>query len=303
MIGAWKKYRLWAVLGALMLTNVSLWAQEKENKNIKKSESLMRQAERSVKEGDFVKAESEYREALSKNPSNAKANYNFGHLYADKEMEAESMNQLLKTVKTAQSKEIKHKAFHNLGNAYMAQEDYAQAVRAYKDALRNDPTDDETRYNLAIAKDKLEKNPDQNQDENQDQDQDEDQDQSDNSRDNKESKDNQDQGDDQDQNKDQGDDQEDQNQQGQDQESEGGEDQNNEEGQQDQNNPEENQGENPQQDESNQDQQSQPDDGKMSDEQAENLLRAADNLEKGVQKKLNEQKGEKTPPQKNQKDW
>ena len=38
----------------------------------------------------------------------------------------------------------------------MNEERYKEAVEAYKNALRNDPTDDETRYNLALAKKLLE---------------------------------------------------------------------------------------------------------------------------------------------------
>src|SRR5690606_11598804 len=60
---------------------------------------------------------------------------------------------------TATEKSEKHKAFHNLGNTYMNEKKYTEAVDAYKNALRNNPNDDETRYNLALAKDMLEKNP------------------------------------------------------------------------------------------------------------------------------------------------
>jgi hypothetical protein len=41
----------------------------------------------------------------------------------------------------------------------MNEKDYTQAVEAYKNALRNDPTDEETRYNYALAKKMLKDNP------------------------------------------------------------------------------------------------------------------------------------------------
>src|SRR5699024_9545732 len=131
-------------------------AQETSKKEEKKSRSLVRKAERAKSANDFSEAEAAYRRALSKDLKNAEASYNFGHLYGDKEMEMESMSQLLKTAKNASSKELKHKAFHNLGNTYMKQKDYAQAVNAYKDALRNNPADEETRYNWAVAQEMLE---------------------------------------------------------------------------------------------------------------------------------------------------
>lgn len=275
-------------IGLILLLFVGLIpqmnAQHDPKKDLKKAESLIRKAERAKVENDFSGAEAEYRRALSKNEKSAEASYNFGHLYGDKDMEMESMSYLLRTAKNAESKDLKHKAFHNLGNAYMAQKDYAQAVRAYEDALRNNPTDDETRYNLAIAKDMLEKNPDQDDDNDQDQNEDDESSDDDNSRENKESQD-------QDQQEDQGDDQEEEDQD-QEQEEDGDEEQ--EAGQDDQQD---------QDDQDEQEQEQEPQEGEMSENQAENLLRAADNLEKDVQKKLNEKKGEKIPPQPNQKDW
>src|SRR5690606_35405368 len=52
----------------------------------------------------------------------------------------------------AEEKPLKHKAFHNKGNAFFQQKKYPEAIEAYKDALRNNPGDEETRYNLALAK-------------------------------------------------------------------------------------------------------------------------------------------------------
>ena len=57
-----------------------------------------------------------------------------------------------KQLETATSKAEKHKAFHNIGNILMQKEKCKEAVEAYKNALRNNPTDEETRYNLAVAK-------------------------------------------------------------------------------------------------------------------------------------------------------
>ena len=64
-----------------------------------------------------------------------------------------------------------------MGNFYMQKKEYEKAVEAYKNALRNNPADDETRYNYALAKELLEKEQ-QKQDQNQD-DQQQDDDQND----------------------------------------------------------------------------------------------------------------------------
>ena len=69
---------------------------------------------------------------------------------------------ILKLKKNSQIDLEKHSAFHNLGNTYMKKKDYAQAVEAYKNALRNNSEDDETRYNYALAKKFLEGDKRQN---------------------------------------------------------------------------------------------------------------------------------------------
>ena len=65
--------------------------------------------------------------------------------------------------------------YHNMGVLFQAGKDYAQAVEAYKMSLRNNPKDDETRYNLALAQKMLkdQQQNQQNQDQNQDQNKDE----------------------------------------------------------------------------------------------------------------------------------
>ena len=65
--------------------------------------------------------------------------------------------------------------YHNMGVLFQAGKDYAQAVEAYKMSLRNNPKDDKTRYNLALAQKMLkdQQQNQQNQDQNQDQNKDE----------------------------------------------------------------------------------------------------------------------------------
>ncbi len=55
--------------------------------------------------------------------------------------------------KSSKSKANKNKAqsFFNLGNAYMKEEKYSDAINAYKDALRIEPANEDTRYNLSEA--------------------------------------------------------------------------------------------------------------------------------------------------------
>lgn len=75
-----------------------------------------------------------------------------------------------------ESKLEKSDNFHNLGNARMKNKDYSGAIEAYKDALRLNPNDEQTRYNLSEAIRQLNNEQQQKKDDNQD-DQNDDQDQ------------------------------------------------------------------------------------------------------------------------------
>ena len=104
------------------------------------------------------------------------------------------------------SKIEKANNYHNMGNARMKSKDYQGAIDAYKEALRNNPNDDETRYNLSEAIRQLKQQQQQQQKDNKDN-----QDKKDN-QDNQNNQDNKDQ-----QNKDnQGDKKDGENQQNQD---------------------------------------------------------------------------------------
>jgi len=105
----------------------------------------------------FDEAEMSYRKAISSEPNNLKALYNLGNThYKEKDFD-EAAQRFFQAQKETDNKFQKHKAFHNMGNVYMQQKEYAKAIEAYKNALRNDSTDDKTRYNYALAKELLEK--------------------------------------------------------------------------------------------------------------------------------------------------
>ena len=121
----------------------------------------------------FEEAEMAYRKALSKAPERTEALFNLGNTHFQEQDFDEAKQRFFQTQKFAENKSSKHHAFHNLGNVFMKQKDYAKAVEAYKNALRNNSEDEETRYNYALAKELLEKEQDkeQNQDQNDQQDQ------------------------------------------------------------------------------------------------------------------------------------
>src|SRR5690606_38931619 len=217
----------------------------------------------------------------SLNPKSEIAKYNLGTAYYEKDKNAEAMLRFKQAATTATEKSEKHKAFHNLGNTYMNEKKYTEAVEAYKNALRNNPNDDETRYNLALAKDLLDKNPPPPENKDKDKDQDKkDQDKKD-QQDQQEKKDEGDKGDEKD-DKDKGDQKDDK--------KEGELDK-------DQSKPDK-----PKDEEGDKPQQQQPVPGQLSPQQVKSLLEAMNNEEKKTQDKINaeKQKGAKV---KSDKDW
>lgn len=250
------------------------------------------------KDGNFPKAEGEYRKAISKNPIDAVAKYNLANAYYNTEKYDEANNRYVEAAKTATTKKEKHKAFHNQGNTFMEQKKYKEAVEAYKNALRNNPKDDETRYNLALAKKMLEKQ--QNEDKGGDGDKDKDQNKDDNKdKENKDKKDGENKED-----KKEGDDEKDQKgDEGEDKKDEKGKDKEDK-----QDDPKEDgkekkkdnkEGEGKPEEKKQQPQQVQ---GQLSPQQVKSLLEAMNNEEKKVQDKINAKKakGAKT---KTEKDW
>lgn len=267
------------ILLVLFMAPIFTYAQEtkEQKKELKASQNYLSEAQQSLKQENFSTAEAEYRKAISLNPKSETAKYNLGTAYYGKEKNAEAMLRFKQAASTATTKSEKHRAFHNLGNTFMNEKKYQEAVESYKNALRNNPNDDETRYNLALAKDLLDKNPPPPQDsEDQKQDKNED---------NK----------DQDKQENQGD----QGDQGDDKEDKDKEDQNEDKGEKDEDDgkpdePKEGEGDKPQQ--------QQPVPGQLSPEQVKSLLEAMNNEERKVQEKINaeKQKGMKVQ---SDKDW
>lgn len=130
----------------------------------------IRQGNNRYKVGDFTGAEESYRSALEKNSNSDKGIFNLGDAYYQQERYEEAAQQFGLATKMAADPTQKAKAFHNMGNAHMGLKQYDKSVDAYKNALRLNPADEDTRYNLAYAQQMLQNQQNQNQDqENQDQ--------------------------------------------------------------------------------------------------------------------------------------
>jgi len=108
----------------------------------------------------YAKAEADYRVTESKkSPKKAVAGYNLGNSIYRQNQQGEAQIKYIQALESAKTKAEKHKIYHNLGNTFMLDKNYAAAAEAYKNALRNNPLDEETRYNYALAKKNEKENP------------------------------------------------------------------------------------------------------------------------------------------------
>jgi tetratricopeptide (TPR) repeat protein len=128
---------------------------------------LVRKGNRLYRDSAYVKAETSYVKAQEKNAAGYYATYNRGNALLRQNKPKEAMQQFEAASKMEASKTDKAKTWHNMGVIMQSQKQYADAINCYKEALRNEPTDNETRYNLALCQ-KLLKDQQQNQDQNKD---------------------------------------------------------------------------------------------------------------------------------------
>ena len=236
----------------------------------------------SIVSDNFIEAEKKYRLGVSARQNNSVGSYNLGNAYYKSELYDEAMLRHLEAVKNSTSKLEKHNAYHNIGNSLMQQKRCKDAVSAYKNALRNSPSDDESRYNLALAKEcaKEQGNGD-GEGNNKDKDKDKDK-----NKDDKENSD--DKKDNEEKNKDKGDEDKDE-KKGDEKEDEDGKPKNGDGDQKDKD-PNKDKGK------------PRPQPGKMSPQQVKNLLEAMNNEEKKVQDKMNASKTKGVKVQ-TEKDW
>lgn len=249
--------------------------------------------------GNFIDAEINYKKALEKNSDLLEAQFNLGDALVKQERFDEALEAFEKVSASTEDQNLKANALHNKGNVLLSQQDLEGAIESYKDALRINPKDQETRYNYAYVKKLLDQ---QQQQQNQDQEQNEDNQEENKEEDkeqNEEGNDQEDQKNEGSENKDQeNSENEDDKQDQQDQQDEGGN--NNDETEQNQQDKGQTDGEDS--NEENQREQPNPRENKLSPEEAQRLLDALNQQEEKVQDKMKKHKlkGAKV---KIEKDW
>lgn len=127
--------------------------------------NLIRQGNRAFKSQKWAAAETQYRKAIYKNQKNPQAIYNLGCALMAQQKDSMAIQQFTNAAQLETNRLRRAASYHNMGVIMQNHREYAQAIEYYKMALRCNPQDNETRYNLALCKKLLKNNP-QNKDKN-----------------------------------------------------------------------------------------------------------------------------------------
>lgn len=128
--------------------------------------SLLREGNRQYDKEQFPDAEVSYRKALEKADDPVTAQFNLGDaLFRQKRYEeaARQYESAASSASAAGRRDVAAQARHNLGNALLEGGKVAESIEAYKEALRIDPSDEDTRYNLEYARRLLRRQEEQQQ--------------------------------------------------------------------------------------------------------------------------------------------
>lgn len=115
----------------------------------------IREGNRKFQAGNYLKAEVDYRKALEKNSRNPQAEFNLGNALLAQQKDSAAIVAYEQAAKIETNPRRKAMSYHNIGVICQGHRLFGEAIEAYKNALRLNPKDDETRYNLELCKRQL----------------------------------------------------------------------------------------------------------------------------------------------------
>lgn len=147
----------YGIIGVIcMLISVSSYAQHTDR-------DYLRSGNRLYRDSTYTKAEVDYRKALELNGRSSQAYFNLGNALLRQQKPKEAMEAYEQVVKVETNKRRLASAYHNMGVILQSQKQFGPAIECYKNALRRNPSDNETRYNLVLCQHLLKNSPQQEQ--------------------------------------------------------------------------------------------------------------------------------------------
>jgi Ca-activated chloride channel homolog len=186
------------ILFLLIAFSTSTFAQN-ERKYIRRGNKIFMEAVKDTTRLDtarFSQAQKEYMKALERRPENQRWDFNLADALYKQMQFQDAEKKFEELAKKLDTPEEQARALHNRGNSQLMQQRIDDSIESYKEALRRNPHDLDTKYNLAYAqmlkKQQEQQQQQQNQDQQQQQQQQQNQDQQ-QSQNNQDQKQNQDQ--------------------------------------------------------------------------------------------------------------
>ena len=141
-----------AASAVLIMILLSTMAMAQNNTN-----SLLQQGNKLYDQKRYDEATANYLQALKKDPNNATGLFNLGSALYQKKQYDSSRKLMVATADAIKDKGGKSAAHYNIGNTYMAQRKWEDAIASYKNTLRKNPQDADAKYNLSYAEEMLKK--------------------------------------------------------------------------------------------------------------------------------------------------
>ena len=111
----------------------------------------IRRGNRLMRDTLYAKAQVEYQKAIEKDNTNAIANYNLANALMYQNKAKEAWKEFDTASKFERNPVRLARIYHNMGVMMQSAKQYDKAVACYQNSLRNDPTNNQTRYNYALA--------------------------------------------------------------------------------------------------------------------------------------------------------
>jgi Ca-activated chloride channel family protein len=148
------------ILFVIMLIQINVFSQ-----NINKD---IRQGVKLYEDSSYVEAEQKFRNALQKDQDSFVSSFNLADAIYKQENYEKSESLFRALTEKAETKEEKSMSYHNFGNSLFKQEKIKESVEAYKNALRNNPSDIDSKFNLSLAQKLLKKQEENKEDKKED---------------------------------------------------------------------------------------------------------------------------------------
>jgi tetratricopeptide (TPR) repeat protein len=115
----------------------------------------IRDGNQAYEKGNYPDAEVGYRKALEKDPKSRVGQFNLGNAQYKQQRFEDAMREYTNSALVSKDSRDRAAAYYNLGNTLYRSNKYPESIEAYKRSLKLNPTDEDTRYNLQMALERL----------------------------------------------------------------------------------------------------------------------------------------------------